>query len=123
MKLTTKILQALLGLAFLGAGGSKLAGADQMVDEFHRYRYPQWFRVVTGSVEVSGALGMLVGIFRPVVAPFAGLFLTATMVGALATHLRIKDPVGKMAPPAMLLVLSTTVLVAHLTGRAGAESQ
>ncbi len=122
MKITTKTMQVLLGLAFLGAGGSKLAGVDQMVDEFDRYRYPQWFRIVTGLVEVSGALGMLAGIFRPVVAPFAGLLLAATMAGALATHLRIKDPVAKMAPPTVLLILSTAVLAAHLTGRARVSS-
>ena len=50
MRTLTKILQALLGLAFLGAGGQKLAGTDQMVNDFDRYGYPQWFRIVTGSV-------------------------------------------------------------------------
>ena len=106
----TKILQAFLGLAFLGAGGQKLAGADQMVEDFDRFGYPQWFMYATGTIEITGALGMLVGLARPVVAPFAGLLLAATMTGALATHIRMKDPAQKMVPPTVLLTLSSVVL-------------
>ena len=110
MEILTKVLQVLLGAAFLGAGGQKLAGTDQMVEDFDRFGYPQWFMYVTGTIEVTGALGMLVGLARPVVVPFAGLLLAATMAGALATHMRTKDPVQKMVPPATLLTLSTVVL-------------
>jgi hypothetical protein len=35
------------------------------------------------------------------------------MLGAIATHLRIKDPASKMAPPAVLLALTVVVLVIH----------
>lgn len=114
MRTLTKILQVLLGLAFLGAGGQKLAGADQMVDDFDRFRYPRWFMYVTGAIETTGALGMLVGLARPLVVPFAGMLLAATMTGALATHMRMKDPAQKMVPPTILLTLSTLVLVTHV---------
>lgn len=114
MKTTTRVLQLLLGLAFLGAGGQKLAGTDQMVDDFDRY--PQWFRVVMGTVEVTGALGMLAGLYRPALVPAAGLLLSATMLGALTTHVRLKDPVSKMVPPAALLTLSAAVLATLLAG-------
>jgi len=108
----TIVLQVLLGLAFLGAGGSKLAGVQQQVDDLARYRYPRWFMLVTGTVEVIGAFGMLVGIFVPTLAVLAGLLLAATMVGAFLTHIRIKDPVGRMVPPIVLFTLSVVVLVA-----------
>ena len=113
----TKIPQALLTPAFLGAGGQKLAGTDQMVEEFDRYGYPQWFRIFTGAVEVTGAAGLLVGFFRPVITPLAALLLTATMVGALATHIRLGDPAKNMAPPAVLLAMATTVLVGSYAKR------
>ena len=45
----------LLGLAFLGAGGSKLAGAQMHVENFARWGYPAWFQYVTGLIEVLGA--------------------------------------------------------------------
>lgn len=113
MKWTLRILQGLLGLVFLGSGGSKLAGSADMVDDFDRFHYPQWFRVVTGAVEVSGALGLLLGLFRPALAPLAGLLLGATMTGALATHAKVKDPNDKFAPPTLLLILVALVSVAR----------
>ena len=111
MGVLTVILQVALGLAFLGAGGSKLAGARQMKDDFDRFGYPRWFMRFTGVVETTGALGVLVGVFAPVLAVLGGLLLAATMVGALFTHVRVKDPGSKMAPPATLLVLAIIVIV------------
>ncbi len=92
MGLISKFVQGLLGLVFLGSGGSKLAGTHEMVDDFDRHRYPQWFRVVTGAVEVGGALGLLLGFFRPALTPLVGLLLGATMTGVLATHAKVKTP-------------------------------
>lgn len=119
MGIATKAIQVLLGLAFLGAGGQKLAGTDKMVDDFARYRYPPWFRVATGAVEIGGALGMLVGLARPLVAPLGGLLLAATMGGALVTHARLRDPAKLMVPPSVLPALSVAVSVARLRQSAG----
>ena len=106
------IVQAFLGVAFLVTGGVKLAGVPQIQDEFTRYHYPQWFRVVTGTVEVTGAVGMLGGFFRPVLTRFAAFLLLTTMIGAILTHLRIKDPVRTMLVP---LVLGTFASI-HVLG-------
>lgn len=111
MSTATKTAQVLLGVAFLGAGGQKLAGAEGLKEDFVRYGYPQWFRLVTGAVEVTGALGMLLGLRCAALVPAAGLLLSSTMVGALATHVRIGDPAKKMVPSAVLLALSAAVLV------------
>lgn len=111
MGILTVILQVFLGLAFFGAGSSKLAGAQQMRDNFDRFGYPRWFMYSTGAVEVVGAFGILAGIFVPVLAFWGGLLLAATMVGAVFTHLRMKDVGSKIAPPAILLVLTIIVVV------------
>ncbi|CAN5651725.1 hypothetical protein BH24ACT21_BH24ACT21_16670 [soil metagenome] len=105
------VLKVLLGLVFLGAGGSKLAGAQQMVEMFDHFKYPRWFMYFTGAVEIVGALGVLVGILAPVLAVLGGLLLAATMVGAVFTHIRVKDSVSMMVPPGILLVLSIAVIV------------
>lgn len=121
MKHATKIPQILLAPAFLGAGGQKLAGTDPMVEEFDRYGYPQWFRIFTGAVEITGALGMLVGLFRPALTTPAALLLSATMAGALATHVRLGDPAKNLAPPAALLMLSAAALAMPRAGRSGQQ--
>ena len=76
-------VRILLALAFLAAGSSKLAGAAPMVATFEKIGIGQWFRYVTGGVEVSGAILLLIPM-----AGFAGaLLLLATMIGATITHL------------------------------------
>ena len=88
-----------IGLAgmFLLAGGSKLLGAPAMVALFDTIVIGQWFRYVTGLIEVGSALALLV----PSIAVFGALALVPTMIGAVATELFI---VGDSAvPPAVLL--------------------
>lgn len=117
MRLVTTIAQVMLGVAFLGAGGQKLARSDQQVEAFVRYGYPQWFMRLTGMIEIGGALGMLLGFFRPILVPIAACLLVTTMIGALATHIRLKDSVQKMLPPALLLTFASGVLGRYVISR------
>ena len=96
-------VRILLALAFGAAGLSKLAGVPQMVQVFDAIGFGQWFRYLTGVVEVVGAVLLLV----PVAGFFGGLLLTATMVGAVATHLVLIG--GSPAPAAVLGLLSAFV--------------
>ncbi len=76
-------LQGIIAAAFLAAGAAKLAGVPFMVDLFAQIGIGQWFRVVTGVVEVVGAVALLF----PGLASIGALWLGGTMVGAVATHL------------------------------------
>jgi uncharacterized membrane protein YphA (DoxX/SURF4 family) len=76
-------LQGIIAAAFLAAGAAKLAGIPFMVDLFAQIGLGQWFRVVTGVVEIAGAVALLV----PGLASLGALWLGGTMVGAVATHL------------------------------------
>lgn len=100
-----------MGLVFLGAGGQKLAGARGQRDIFAHLGYPEWFMYTAGLVEVAGALGMFVGIFSPIWAFLASLLLSAQMVGAVASHVRAKDPARRMIPPSVLFALAAAVAV------------
>jgi putative oxidoreductase len=88
---------ALAGM-FLLAGSSKLLGAPAMVGLFDAIGIGQWFRYLTGLIEVASALALLV----PSFAVFGALALVPTMVGAVVTHLFIVG--GSPALPAILLV-------------------
>jgi putative oxidoreductase len=109
MEIAATVLQGLLALAFLGAGGGKVSGSQRMRDAFKKWRYPDWFRPVVGAAEVIGAIGLIVGIWAPVVAALAGLWLAVIMLGANYTHIiRIRE--GFYVPPAILLVLALAVV-------------
>ena len=85
------LTQIALAAMFVFAGGLKLTGAPDMVGLFDAIGIGQWFRYVTGSIEVVSAVALLV----PAWAPFGALLLIPTMVGAVATHLReVEQVVG-----------------------------
>ena len=98
-----------IGLAgmFLLAGGSKLLGASPMVAMFDAIGIGQWFRYVTGLIEVGSALALL----TPRFAVFGALTLVATMIGAIATHVLIIG--GSPVVPAILLLGAATVAIAR----------
>jgi uncharacterized membrane protein YphA (DoxX/SURF4 family) len=98
------IVQIALAGMFLLAGGSKLLGAVPMVALFDAIGVGQWFRYVTGLIEVSSAIALLV----PSFAVFGALTLLVTMVCAVATHLFIVG--GSPAAPAILLLGAATVV-------------
>ncbi len=92
-------IKGLLALAYLAAAGAKLAGAPMMVEVFHQIGLGQWFRIVTGIVEIVG----VVGLFTPGLAGLAALWLGFTMVCAIAIHIAILHT--SPAPAVVLLVL------------------
>lgn len=112
MTFATTILAAVVGAAFLAAGAQKLAGAERQTTGFARFGYPRWSMYAIGALELAGAVGLFVGAVVPPVTLLAGLLLAVVMAGAVATHLRLKDPVGSLAPSLTLLVLSLVVSAA-----------
>jgi uncharacterized membrane protein YphA (DoxX/SURF4 family) len=90
-----------LALLFVAAGVFKLAGAQEAIDNFHRWGYPDWFRIVTGVIEVVGALGLLL----PKTSWIAAAGLSATMLGAIATHLHSGEATKAPLPLTLLVLL------------------
>ena len=94
------VLRGLLAVAFLAAGGAKLAGAPAMVELFQKVGVGQWFRIVTGALEVSGGILLLI----PRVTFYGAALLLLVMVGAVTAHLTVLG--GNPAPALILLVLN-----------------
>ena len=99
-------VRILLALAFGAAGSAKLAGVEQMVATFEAIGWGQWFRYVTGGIEVAGALLMLI----PATGLYAALLLGGTMVGGTVSHLLV---VPGSPVPAMVLGLLCALVVWH----------
>ena len=95
-----RVLRVLLGAAFIGAGGAKLAGVQAMVEIFDKVGIGQWFRIVTGLLEVSGAILLLV----PRLTFYGASLLVIVLLGAVTAHLTVLG--GNPAPPLVLLVLN-----------------
>jgi len=89
---TGKIMNVLLWIfqiaaagMFLMAGFSKLVGNEQMVGMFEAIGVGQWFRYLTGALEVAGAILLLI----PRTSGLGALMLAGVMAGAVMTHLFI----------------------------------
>ena len=91
-------LRILLTLAFVGAGGAKLAGVEMMVATFDQIGFGQGFRYFTGAVELVGAALL----WLPRRQVIGAAVLGGTMVGAVLTHWFI---LGPSAMPAIALGL------------------
>ncbi|WP_436938036.1 DoxX family protein [Staphylococcus xylosus] len=108
MNILIIIFQILLAAFFLMTG-SKIA-TGKMAEEFKRFGFPSLFNLLTGTLEIIGALSMLLGIWTPVIALFSGLLLSTTMLVAAFTLIVIaKDPFKKAMPAIILCVISVFV--------------
>jgi putative oxidoreductase len=97
------LTQIALAAMFLFVGRLKLTGAPEMVGLFDAIGIGQWFRYVTGSIEVISAVALLV----PASAAFGALVLIPTMLGAVLTHLFI---VGGSPVPATVLLIGSLAI-------------
>jgi putative oxidoreductase len=113
MSIPIIILQVVLGLLFLAIGSMTVAGRQMFVENFRRFGYPQWFRVVTGSLEVLGGFGLLIGIWLPWLAALASAGLALVMLGAVFTQVRTKESWQRVVFPTLVGVLVVVVAVSY----------
>ena len=110
MTILTSIIQGLLAALFLMAGAGKTVGLQMHKENFDKWRLPQWFRVVTGIVELVGAVLLIIG-FWSISSGIAGaLLLGVTAIGGILTHVRVKDSMKDTATIIVLGVLAFALL-------------
>src|SRR5579872_1729959 len=102
-------LQILTATAFLLAGFAKLSGQPMMVETFEKVGIGQWFRFVTGGIEVASAILLLI----PRLTPVGAALLVCTMTGAVLSHLVL---IGGSPVPALVLLCFAAII---LSGRFG----
>jgi putative oxidoreductase len=101
---TVRSLRILLALAFLAAGAAKLASVPAMVQIFDTLGFGQWFRYVTGVVEIAGAVALLI----PSYAALGAAWLGITMFFGTLAHLFFLHT--SPAPALVLLALSAVIV-------------
>ena len=104
MNLALWVLQIAAAGMFLMAGFAKLSGDAQMIGLFEAIGVGQWFRYLTGTLEVAGAILLVV----PSTSGVGALMLVVVMSGAVMTHLFIIGGSPLMAT----ILLSVTSFVA-----------
>jgi putative oxidoreductase len=96
------VLQIAAAGMFLMVGFLKLSGDPQLVGLFGAIGLGQWFRYLTGALEVAGAFLLLI----PRTSGLGALMLVGVMIGAVTTHVFI---VGGSPLMAIILLVVTGV--------------
>ncbi len=107
MNFASLAVKVLLTVAFVAAGLAKLAGVYMMVATFEEIGVGQWFRYVTGIIEIAGAALLWVR-GREI---FGAGLLAVTMVGAVLALLIILGP--SLVPALVLGLLATFIAWVH----------
>ena len=84
-------------------------GAGTMVEEFAAYGLPVWFAYLIGSLKIGAALALIAGIWFPALVLPAAALICILMLGALAMHVKIGDPVKKSLPALGMLGLCAVI--------------
>lgn len=105
------ILQSFLLVAMAFGGANKLVGSKNFVEMFDSLKLPQWFRVVTGLVQLAGAAGLVIGYWDREVAMWAGIWIGITMLVACLSHFRAKHPAGQAVPAFVITLIAAALVV------------
>jgi len=113
------VLQVIVGLGLLNVWllrrGSATAyrggSAKNLKEEFAAYGLPAPMFYVVGGLKIICGVLLLVGLaYPPVVLPAAAI-VAVLMVGAVAMHLKVGDPVSKFVPATLMLAMSGAICV------------
>ncbi len=111
------ILQLVVGLGLLNVwmirrdGPTSYRGgrAQTLRGEFEVYGLPIWMFYLVGGLKVVSGLALIVGIGVPTIVRPAALLVAVLMVGAVAMHLKVKDPVRRSLPALAVLAMCTWI--------------
>jgi len=84
--------------------------AGTMRDEFLAYGLPAWSVYVVGALKLSAAFALIVGFWVSALVLPAATLIAVLMIGAILMHAKIRDPLSKYFPAALMLLMSASVV-------------
>lgn len=114
----SSVLPIIVGLGLLNvwlvrgrSSTSYRGGAAQTLQaEFAAYGLPSFAFYVVGALKISAAIVLIAGVWFALPVREAAALVAALMLGALAMHLKVGDPLMKSLPAAVMLVMSVTIV-------------
>ncbi len=96
-------------LRFGQSTGWRGGAAANMKEEFQVYGLPEWSVRVVGFLKLLFAACLIAGIWFPALTRPAAIGIAILMLGAVAMHIKVKDPLQKSLPALTMLILSVFV--------------
>ena len=119
LELLARVLEVVVGLGLLNVwllrsrSATSYRGGDAKTlrQEFAAYGLPVSAFYVVGTLKVAAGLILLSALVLPMPARLAATVVAGLMVGALAMHIRVKDPASKSVPAALMLAMCVGIMV------------
>lgn len=111
MSMATIGLTVVLTALFAVLGAMKLAATKQMRDRAAHVGMPVVTYRAIGAFEVAGAAGLVIGTVWWPAGLAAGIGLVLLMVGAIATHVRVRDRIAEAIPAIVTFVLAVGYVI------------
>ena len=111
MTIALIILAALLGVATAFSAVGKLSRNARTIDMLHGLGLKDSQIRLLALIEILGALGLLVGIWVPILGQLAALGFVLYFLGAIIAHARKRQPAKDIAPALILMILSIVVTI------------
>jgi len=107
------VLQVIAGLGLINvwlvrprsATAFRGGSSQTLREEFVAYGLPDWCFYAVGASKIVSAVMLIVGIWVPQLVLPAALVIAVLMVGALAMHVKVKDPLTKSVPALLMLAM------------------
>lgn len=85
--------------------------AKNIKEEFAVYGLPGWFCSLVGFLKVGSAFLLLLGLWIPSLILPSALLIAVLMLGAVSMHAKVKDPIKKTIPAALMLGMNIIIVV------------
>ena len=103
------VLATLLGLVATFSAFGKYSMSPRVVDNLYELGLKTRQIRLLGTIEILGSLGLLIGIWIPILGKLAALGFVLYFLGAVLAHLRARQGGKDLLPALVLLILSIIV--------------
>ena len=112
------LLQLIVGLGLLNvwlvrgrSATSYRGGAAQTLQgEFAAYGLPGFAFYLVGALKIGAAVVLIAGVWFALPVRAAAGLVAALMIGAIAMHFKVGDPLMKSLPAALMLAMSAAIV-------------
>ncbi len=88
----------------------RAGNANSMKAEFEAYGLSETIMYIVGGLKIFSAILLLISIWIPSLGVPAAAVMALLMLGAIAMHIKVSDPLKKSLPALFFLLLSLLIL-------------
>ena len=114
MTIALIVTASLLGVIATASGIQKLRKDPKVLEVMHSVGVKDSQLPILAGLEIAGALGLLIGIWIPLLGLAASIGLALYLLSAVVAHVRAKDSAKELAAPLIFAILALAIVALEL---------